>query len=79
MPAAGTCATCRWWQEFDPVLGRGECRGWGMKLCEERVEEMVATGEAPNATAAALRAGAWFWPVTLSIFWCKNFEATPGP
>jgi hypothetical protein len=80
MPAAGTCASCNWWQQFDPILGRGECRGDVKKMSEERVEEMVTTGEAPNVTAAALRAGAWFWPVSLSVEWCGRYVAVPpGP
>ncbi len=74
MPAPGTCAGCNWWQMFDPVLGRGECRGNGKLLSANRVQEMITTGAALNATDACTRTGPWFWPITLGFEWCSNFQ-----
>lgn len=71
---------CKFWHEFDPVLGRGECTGWGKHQIEATALEMVATGEAPTLEAALSRTKPWKYPITLFTDpECGRFVLKPPP
>jgi hypothetical protein len=59
------CETCKFWYEFDPILGRGECVGWGKKVVEAIAVEMVESTEAATLADAATRTKPWRYPVTV--------------